>query len=154
MRLLCIYASVSVSVSNNPSWRTKIHESALRCCLEKGASMSASPSASASPASNVLLSSSPVNVVHSLQVCLSWAVAAASALGFDSVSKTGRPGWANVRMSRLIGFLAVGLGGFLTWLECPHKRRERNRDRHRRRHNTLVCCAELSVRRAIETINE
>lgn len=58
MRLLCIYASVSVSVSvsNNPSWRTKIHESALRCCLEKGASMSASASAtaSASPASNVL----------------------------------------------------------------------------------------------------
>lgn len=36
--------------------------------------------------------------------------------------------------------------------------RERNRDRHRQRprqrHNTLVCCAELSVRRAIETINE
>lgn len=29
----------------------------------------------------------------------------------------GRTGWANVRMSRLIGFLAVGLGGFLT---CPH----------------------------------
>lgn len=141
MRLLCIYASVSVSVSNNPSWRTKIHESALRCCLEKGASMSAS----ASPASNVLrplaapvryalseqrlstspapslsLSSSPVaNVVHSLQVCLSWAAAAAEALGFDSVSKTGRPGWANVRMSRLIGFLAVGLGGFSTWLLMP-----------------------------------
>lgn len=31
-----------------------------------------------------------------------------------------RAGWANVRMSRLIGFLAVGLGGFSTWLECPH----------------------------------
>lgn len=118
MRLLCIYASVSVSVSNNPSWRTKIHESALRCCLEKGASMSASATASASPASNVLrplaapvryalseqrlstspapslsLSSSPVvNVVHSLQVCLSWAAATAEALGFDSVSKTGRLG--------------------------------------------------------------
>lgn len=151
MRLLCIYASVSVavSVSNNPSWRTKIHESALRCCLEKGASMSASATASAtasaSPASNVLrplaapvryalseqrlstspapslsLSSSPVvNVVHSLQVCLSWAAATAEPLGFDSVSKTGRPGWANVRMSRLIGFLAVGLGGFLTWLLMP-----------------------------------
>lgn len=150
MRLLCIYASVSVSlavavavsVSNNPSWRTKIHESALRCCLEKGASMSAS----ASPASNVLrplaapvryalseqrlstspapslsLSSSPVvNVVHSLQVCLSWAAATAEALGFDSVSKTGRQArLANVRMSRLIGFLAVGLGGFLTWLLMP-----------------------------------
>lgn len=86
------------------------------CCLEK---KGASASASASPASNVLRplaapvryalrqrlsTSSPVNVVHS---CLCWAAAAASAraaaLGFDY-------GQANARLSRLIGFLAFGLG--------------------------------------------
>lgn len=38
-------------------------------------------------------------------------------------------GWANVRMSRLIGFLVVGLGGFLTWLECPHNNTRTGRKR-------------------------
>lgn len=57
-----------------------------------------------------------------------------------------------MRMSRLIGFLAVGLGGFSTWLECPHNNTRKRTEPGPAQ--ALVCCAELSVRRAIETINE